>query len=96
MPPCFGDFLIPFLRVVSERALTPLRGLLLREVAKRLRFLPHYYEDSVAMSLSAFRRSRFCICSTYSAFRCPSVPYLVRYQRPTEESVLPDVSSLAY
>ena len=48
------------------------------------------------MSLSAFRRSRFCICSTCSACRCPSVPYLVRYQRPTEESVLSDASSLTY
>src|SRR5258708_25496655 len=31
-----------------------------------------YYEDSVALSLAAFRRSRIDARQTYSAFRCPS------------------------
>ena len=35
----------------------------------------HYYEDSVTMRVSTFRRSRFCVHETCSAVRCPFVPY---------------------
>src|SRR5439155_6423834 len=47
-----------------------------------------YYGNSVAMSLSAWRRSRICAYQTLSAFRCP-VRFLepVHYWSFTRESV---------
>ncbi len=46
-----------------------------------------YYEGSVAMSVSAGGRSRICSYETFSAFRCPSVPYQAHCLLLTGESV---------
>lgn len=56
-------------------------------VNMRLCTLANYYEVSVAMSLSTFRRSRFCAYETLSAFRCPSVLCQVPYLLLAGESV---------
>jgi hypothetical protein len=41
----------------------------------------------VALSLSTFRRSRFCAYETCSVFRCPFVPSRVHYPLYIEESI---------
>ena len=59
-------------------------------------FFSSYYEDSVAMRVSSFRRSRFCTGRTFSVFRCPSVPFQAHCLPLAEESVPSTTWTLTY
>ena len=71
----------------QSHTLALLRGLPLRVPWNGFVLLVYYYGGSVALSVSTFRRSRFCAYGTCRVFRCPFVLCRVHYPPYIEESV---------